>query len=122
MSGISLALDLILLAEDVIAPTHSRLPQFGVPDHSILAVVHTIQFIGGLRLRRVTSIPLAYAGAIACCIPCFSPLGVVGIPFGVYAIRLLQQRDIKVAFQTTPRVARTEVTEPRDARESPSRV
>lgn len=111
LAGVSLVLDLILLAEDVFVRPHSRLPQFGVVEHSILALVHAVQFLGGLHLRRLSSYRLAYVGAIACCVPCFSPFGVVGIPFGVYAISLLQQHDIVVAFRPPVVVAATEVTE-----------
>ena len=111
LSGLSLLLDLVLLAEDVFAPTHSRLPQFGMVEHSILALVHALQLIGGFQLRRVSSYWLAYIGAVACCIPCFSPFGVIGIPFGIYAISLLQQHDNIVAFFRHDTLITTEKTE-----------
>lgn len=111
LSGLSLLLDLVLLAEDVFAPTHSRLPQFGVIEHAALGLTHAVQLFGGIQLRRVSFYRFAYIGAVACCVPCFSPFGVIGIPFGIYAIALLQQHEIVVAFRAHSRLISLRKTE-----------
>ena len=42
---------------------------------------------------------LALTGCILACIPCCSPGCVLGIPFGIWGLIVLNQEDVKRAFQ-----------------------
>lgn len=67
------------------------------PDHAVMvgfyAVVGVLQLIvdglicmGAYNLQTKQSKGLAIMGAVLCCIPCCSPLGLLGVPFGIWAL------------------------------------
>ena len=51
------------------------------------------------RMMAGRSYPLAYACAVISVIPCLSPCCVVGIPFGVWALVVLNDPSVKAAFR-----------------------
>ncbi len=51
----------------------------------------------GLRWRGVT-----LTGSILAVIPCFSPCCLLGIPIGIWALVVLNQADVRQAFQRRP--------------------
>jgi hypothetical protein len=52
----------------------------------------------GFQMIEMRSSRLVAAAAILCCIPGLSPLLFVGIPFGIWTLRLLRQSDTIQAF------------------------
>jgi len=55
---------------------------------------------GAYCLHRMTSHAAAMTGAIISCIPVCSPCLVLGIPFGIWALVVLNNPDVKRAFQS----------------------
>ncbi|WP_417750255.1 hypothetical protein [Rosistilla oblonga] len=98
LAVVNLGFDLYGLAEDIFFPTTSRLPTLGVPELTILGTIHTLQAMGGIQMRSMGSYRLAHIGALTCCIPCMSPFWILGMPFGVWTVRILSQPESKVAF------------------------
>lgn len=65
----------------------------------ILFIVHVFQSICAANMGHLKSLRLAYVGAILATIPILSPLVVLGIPFGIWAIVLLGKPRIREAFK-----------------------
>ena len=55
------------------------------------------------KMMRLEQWGLSMGGAILAMIPCLSPCCVLGLPFGIWAIVVLTQPDVKAAFNSTPR-------------------
>ena len=66
---------------------------FGVP----LSTVPVLS--GAYCLQSCRMYGLALTGCILACIPCCSPGCVLGIPFGIWGLIVLNQEDVKRAFQ-----------------------
>lgn len=56
-------------------------------------------FAGALSLLRVSSYGLAMTGAIVAVIPCLSPCCILGIPFGIWALVVLNDESVKAGFR-----------------------
>lgn len=56
-------------------------------------------FLGALSLLRVSSYGLAMTGSILAVIPCLSPCCVLGIPFGIWALVVLNDESVKAGFR-----------------------
>jgi len=54
--------------------------------------------IGGAKMAFLESLPLARLGAVLACIPFLSPFIVLGIPFGIWALLLLNNPDNQAFF------------------------
>lgn len=54
---------------------------------------------GALKMWKLQSYSFAMAATIISLVPCMSPCCVVGIPFGIWALVILMQQDVKAAFR-----------------------
>jgi hypothetical protein len=55
--------------------------------------------IGGLKMKNAQSYGLALTASIVAVIPCVSPCCLLGIPFGIWALVVLNNPDVKAAFR-----------------------
>ncbi len=62
-------------------------------------VMDTLVIVGAYHLQNLKRFPLAMTGAIVACIPCCGPCLVLGIPFGIWALVLLNDSRIRPHFQ-----------------------
>ena len=65
---------------------------------TILAL-QVVIIVGAYNLQHLQKYSLAMTAAIISCIPCCSPCVVLGIPFGIWALVLLNDSSIKRHFQ-----------------------
>lgn len=72
----------------------------------ILLALNSIQFaslvlicIGGAKMGHLESLTMGKVGAFLACIPFLSPFYVAGIPFGIWALKLLDKPEIQAAFE-----------------------
>ena len=65
---------------------------------AMLMVCYTMELIGAYHLHAHRSRTLALIGAILCCVPCLSPCLVMGIPFGIWALVVLNKPEVRAAF------------------------
>jgi hypothetical protein len=72
----------------------------GVGVGFLCVVLDSLVILGAHNLQRLKSYPLAMTGAIIACIPCCGPCLVFGIPFGIWALVLLNDSSIKRHFGT----------------------
>ncbi len=70
----------------------------GVSGGILCVVLDSLVILGAYNLQKLKSYPLAMTGAIIACIPCCGPCVVLGIPFGIWALVLLNNPDIKRHF------------------------
>ena len=56
-------------------------------------------FVGALSLLRASSYGLAMTGSIIAVIPCLSPCCILGIPFGIWALVVLNDESVKAGFR-----------------------
>lgn len=54
--------------------------------------------IGGAKLGFLQSLTLARVGASLACIPFITPFMILGIPFGIWSLRLLADPSVRAAF------------------------
>ncbi len=64
-------------------------------------LIHVLTLIGAINMARFRSYRNARAVAIAACFPLCSPLCWLGAPFGIWALLLLLDLHIKLAFGET---------------------
>jgi hypothetical protein len=62
-------------------------------------------FLGGAKMKALQSYGLALAGSILAIIPC-NACCCIGAPFGIWALVVLLNADVKLAFTRTPDVSR----------------
>jgi hypothetical protein len=72
----------------------------GVVVWSSLMLLHILQSIGAAKMGHLESRNLGMFAAVTACIPFASPLFVWGIPFGIWAWRLMLIPDIQRAFES----------------------
>jgi hypothetical protein len=58
-----------------------------------------IIIFGGICMVRAKGIGLARTGAILAVIPCLSPFCILGIPFGIWALIVLADANVKASFR-----------------------
>ncbi|EMI27248.1 hypothetical protein [Rhodopirellula europaea] len=75
--------------------------------------------IGAAKMGHLESYHAGRTAAILSCIPGLTPFAFLGIPFGIWSIRLLNDPTVQAAFPDGPTRSRLG-GEPDDARESPS--
>jgi hypothetical protein len=70
----------------------------------------TLQFIfllaiaiGAAKMGHLESYRAAKTAAVLSCIPGLTPFGLLGIPFGIWSLRLLSEPAVKAAFPDGPR-------------------
>ncbi len=61
-------------------------------------VCGAVVLAGGLKMKQLKSYKLAYSGAAFATIPVLSPLLVLGIPFGIWAMITIHDKEIKRYF------------------------
>jgi len=60
--------------------------------------IGVVVLLGAVRMMALSSYGLALAGAILAMIPCISPCCVLGLPFGIWALVVLMNTEVKAAF------------------------
>lgn len=69
---------------------------FGVIGLAVCAVV----IIGAVKMKNLEQYTFATASAILAVIPCTSPCCLLGIPFGIWALVVLNDSSVKAAFRS----------------------
>jgi len=63
------------------------------------AGLSTLMLVGGVKMKNLRSYGLAMTAAILMVIPCFSPCGILGMPFGIWALIVLTNAEVTAAFR-----------------------
>jgi hypothetical protein len=68
---------------------------------ALSAVGSGVGIYGGILMLRLRHFRICVAAAVASLIPCFSAFGLLGIPFGAWALFVLWQKHTRAAFAET---------------------
>ncbi len=60
--------------------------------------------VGAAKMGHLESLSLARVSAILSCVPILSPFLLLGIPFGIWSLKLLANPEIRCAFQSSKHV------------------
>ncbi|MCA9062262.1 MAG: hypothetical protein KDA96_04365 [Planctomycetaceae bacterium] len=82
------------------APANMQAAQMvgGIVGVVIGLTLDTLALVGAINLHKLKSYGMAMTGAIVCCIPCCGPCVILAIPFGIWALVLLNNPEIKRQF------------------------
>jgi hypothetical protein len=62
-------------------------------------VINAITFFGALKMKQLEQYGLVMTAAVLAVIPCCSPCVILGIPFGIWALVVLNDAEVKAAFR-----------------------
>jgi hypothetical protein len=63
-------------------------------------IVAAVILIGAMKMKKLESYGLAMAAAIIAMVPCISPCCLLGLPFGIWALVVLSDGNVKAAFRS----------------------
>jgi hypothetical protein len=70
----------------------------GIVQNIIGAIVGVIVLIGAAKMQQLQNFQLALTASIVAMIPCISPCCVFGLPFGIWALVVLNKPEVKSQF------------------------
>ncbi|MGO8746905.1 MAG: hypothetical protein ACLQNE_13040 [Thermoguttaceae bacterium] len=70
----------------------------GIGGGIVSLIISVLILMGAIKMKRLESHGLAMAAAIIAIVPCFSPCCLLGIPFGIWALTVLNDAQVKAAF------------------------
>ena len=70
----------------------------GMVAASTAIAVSIVMLMGALRMQKLQSYGLALTGSILAMIPLLSPCCLLGLPFGIWSLTVLNRDDVKRAF------------------------
>jgi hypothetical protein len=62
--------------------------------------VAVVMLVGAMKMKKLESYSFAMASAIIAMVPCISPCCLLGLPFGIWALVVLNDGSVKAAFRS----------------------
>jgi len=82
--------------------TYEKIVTVALPvDWLIVIATSLVIFVGAMKMKNLSGSGWARAAAILAMIPCVSGCCLLGLPFGIWALMVLSNRDVKRAFAVT---------------------
>ena len=72
---------------------------FAVPINALTLILSLVTLLAGVRMLQRRSYGLVMTGVILAIIPCFSACCCLGLPFGIWALVVLSNAEVKAAFR-----------------------
>lgn len=66
----------------------------------LLMIASVCVLVGAIQMKNLKNFNLAYAGAMIAAIPCVGPCCLLGIPFGIWALNVLNRDDVRDEFES----------------------
>ena len=66
---------------------------------SLAIVGSVVTLVGALKMKSLQSFGLAMTSSILAMVPCTSGCCLIGLPMGIWAIVVLNDKDVKSAFE-----------------------
>ena len=63
-------------------------------------IMGALILIGAMKMQKLESYAFAMAAAIIAMVPCLSPCCLLGLPFGIWALVVLSDGSVKLAFRS----------------------
>lgn len=74
-------------------------PAVSVASGALSIVVGIVVILGALKMKNLENYGFAMAASIIAMIPCISPCCFLGLPFGIWALVVLSDEQVKAAFR-----------------------
>ncbi len=71
----------------------------GLVSNFIGLAIGLVILLGAMRMKNLQSYGLAMTSSILAMIPCVSPCCILGLPFGIWAVVVLNKPEVKQAFR-----------------------
>ena len=71
---------------------------FGILQGVVAAAIGVVVLMGASKMQSLTSYQFAFTAAILAMVPCLSPCCLLGLPFGIWALVVLNKPEIKSQF------------------------
>jgi phage FluMu protein Com len=71
----------------------------GLISGAVGIIIGLVIIVGAMKMKNLESYSFAMAAAIIAMIPCISPCCVLGLPFGIWALVVLNDPTVKAAFR-----------------------
>lgn len=65
----------------------------------MMQVTHVLILLGAIRMRRLKSPTLSRMSCILAVIPCLGPCFLLGIPFGIWGLVVMNDPEVRRAFE-----------------------
>ena len=65
----------------------------------LLAAASAFVLFGAIKMKDKSNLGLARASAIVALVPCVGPCFILGIPFGIWALLVLNKHNVQQSFQ-----------------------
>lgn len=70
----------------------------GIVFNIVAILMGIIVLLGALKMMKLQSYGFAMAASIIAMVPCVSPCCILGLPFGIWALVVLMDAQVKAAF------------------------
>jgi hypothetical protein len=70
----------------------------GIVQNIIGGIVGVIVLLGAAKMQKLQSYQFALTASIVAMVPCISPCCVFGLPFGIWALVVLNKPEVKSQF------------------------
>jgi DNA-directed RNA polymerase subunit RPC12/RpoP len=103
--GVVVNLIQITVGAGLAGPGREVVPaMFGAGVYAVVGVfgiaLCVLVVVGAMKMKRLESYSLAMAAAVLSVVPCTSPCCLLGVPFGIWALIMLNDSSVKAAFRS----------------------
>jgi hypothetical protein len=70
----------------------------GIIQNIIGGIVGIVVLMGASKMQRLQNYPFVFTASILAMVPCVSPCCMLGLPFGIWALVILNKPEVKAAF------------------------
>ena len=71
----------------------------GIIQNIIGGIVGIVVLMGASKMQRLQNYQFVFTASILAMVPCISPCCMLGLPFGIWALVILNKPEVKAAFQ-----------------------
>lgn len=75
-------------------------PAFAIVSSIVGFVIGIVVIMGALKMKNLESYGFAMTASIIAMVPCISPCCLLGLPFGIWALVVLSDGQVKAAFRS----------------------
>ena len=84
--------------ESLIENFYQFSPVFSIVQNAFAAIVGLVILIGAIKMLKLESHGFAFTASILAMVPCLSPCCLLGLPFGIWALVVLNKPEVKSQF------------------------
>ncbi|MDY3554855.1 hypothetical protein R5W24_003985 [Gemmata sp. JC717] len=96
---VALIIDVVILATFRLEPQQKTQITIRTTWAALMLVANFVIINGALRMKQLESHPLALTACILGMIPCLGPCFVLGLPFGIWGLTVLNESRVRRAFR-----------------------